>query len=260
MLSRSQVRLLKGLHRRKMRESEGLFLAEGVRVVEELLASRIVPRLVVISSSLEDTPRGARLRTLLEARSDVLEVSDRELAELSATETPQGVLVAAEAPRQGLGGMEPGADGVVLVLDAVQDPGNVGTLVRTAAAFGVDAVVTLAGTVDAWNPKVVRASAGAVFRLVPVACGWEALRAWLGTHRFGVYGADASGDAVEAMALPARRALVVGNEGTGLSQDVSVALDGRIAVPMTGAVESLNVAVAAGILLYVLTSSKGARR
>ncbi len=243
-----------------MRESEGLFLAEGVRVVDELLASRIVPRLAAVSSSLGDSPRGARLRELLGLRVEVREVSEGELAELAGTETPQGVVLAAEVPRTSLEDLEPSADSVLLVLDAVQDPGNVGTLTRTAVAFGVESLVLLPGTVDGWNPKAVRASAGAVFRLPPVACEWPVLQEWLHRHGFGIYGADASADAVDTVELARRRALVVGNEGAGLSGHIAAALDGRVAVPIRREVESLNVAVAAGILLYVMTSGREGHR
>ncbi len=256
MLSRTETRLLAGLHRRKERRSEGLFLAEGVRVVEELLSAGSVLRLVVVSSSLEDTERGKTLLRELERRGDVRRVPDRELTALAATESPQGVVVAAEIPEASLANRRPGERSVVLVLDAVQDPGNFGTLARTAAAFGVDWIASLPGTVDAWNPKTVRASAGALFRTPVVECEWPELAEWLGRNGFDVYGADAAGEPARPAAAGPRTALVVGNEGAGLDPQVASGVDALVSVPMRGDTESLNVAVAAGILLYLFTAGE----
>jgi TrmH family RNA methyltransferase len=250
MLTRAEERLVRGLARRRVREREGRFVAEGVRVVEELLKAGLTPELAVISPALEETARGRRLAQALEGPR-VRRVGNAELARLADTETPQGVLVVAAAPRADL--PEAGQlGGAVLVLDAVQDPGNLGTLMRTAVAFGVSLVVALPGTVDPWNPKAVRAAAGACFR-VPIAhVGPETLLAWSRRHGYTLLGADADGTAVDAVTVPERLALVVGNEGAGLTPEIAAGVAARVAIPMRGA-ESLNVAVAAGILLYLMT-------
>ncbi len=252
MLSRSEQRLLRALGRRRRRDAEGLFLAEGVRVVEDLLAAGLVLRLAVISSSLEDTARGRALLERLRRGVGVREVSEAELRTLAGTETPQGVLVAAAVPAVELRQVEPGERAAVLVLDGVQDPGNVGTLVRTAAALGAAAVISLPGTADVWNAKAVRSSAGAVFRVAVVGAAWEPAREWLRERGFVIYGADAGGRDVSGIERADRTALVVGNEGGGLGAGVVRDADGLVAVPIRPGVDSLNVAVAAGILLFAL--------
>ncbi|HEY7766699.1 TrmH family RNA methyltransferase, partial [Longimicrobium sp.] len=150
MLSRREERLLRSLRQRKHREAEGLFVAEGVRAVEDLLLhSPLAVRFAAASSSLGDTPRGQSLADAIHKRGiDLREVGDAALRELAGTETPQGILAVAEIPPGGLGRIRVSGRTVVLVLDAVQDPGNFGTLARTAEALGAAGVVALTGTVD----------------------------------------------------------------------------------------------------------------
>lgn len=256
MLSRGEEKQIHGLHRRRTREREGRFLAEGVRVVEELLDAGIVLRLAVVSSSLEDTDRGVRLRDRLEATVELRRISDAEIRRLADTATTQGVLVVAETPAASLEEVVPNGGSVVLVLDGVQDPGNLGTLARSAAAFGGDALVCLPGTVDPWNPKAVRASAGALFRVPVTLPSTDWLDEWLGRHGYLVAGADTAGAPIGDEPLPQRVALVVGNEGAGLSDRLRARCDRLVAVPMRGGTESLNVAVAGAVLLYELMKER----
>ena len=255
-LTRAHEKLITGLTRRKVRESEGLFLAEGVRVVEELLRAGVPLRVAVTAPALEETERGRALRAALEARGEVVRVGPGVMDTLAETRTSQGVLVVAESPRRDLAGVELTGRATVLVLDGVQDPGNLGTLTRSAAAFGCAALVCLPGTVDPWNPKAVRASAGALFRLPVLTPGLEESMAWLAEAGFAVVGADSAGEPVEGAALGDRVALVVGNEGAGLTDEVRSRCDRVVAVPMREGTESLNVAVATGILLYVITRGR----
>ncbi len=252
MLTHREEKLLKGLAQRRIREAEGCFLAEGVRLVEDLLASAIPARLLVYSSSLEDSARG---RMLLEAaerlRVRAQPVSDAELARLADTQTPQGVIAVAETPRSRLGDLAVERDpSVILVLDAVQDPGNFGTLVRTAEALGAVGVVALPGTVDAWNPKSVRAAMGSSLRLPIVGTLWDDAAPWMRANGFRILAGAADGEALGER--PSRAALVVGNEGSGVSVETRAHADQVVAIPLRGRAESLNVAAAAAILLYNL--------
>lgn len=261
MLSRTEEKRIRGLSRRRQREREGLFVAEGIRVVEELLATDAVLRTVLVTSSLGDTDRGRRLRERLQgpAIADGValhEAGDALLRDLADTATPQGVLVVAETPRVELAAVRPGGASVVLVLDGVQDPGNLGTLARSAAAFGCDALACLPGTVDPWNPKSVRASAGALFRLPVVQTPLAELDEWLARHGYLLAAADTGARAIASEPLPQRVALVLGNEGAGLSAEVAGRCERRISIPMKGGTESLNVAVAGAILLYELTRER----
>lgn len=252
-LSRREERLLRSLALRKHREAEGLFLAEGVRAVEELAASPLAIRLAAVSSSLGDGERGDRLLQALEAKGVPLRaVDDRELRELAGTEHPQGVVAAAEIPRHGLGAVSVDSEpAVILVLDAVQDPGNFGTLVRTAEALGAAGVVALPGTVDPWNPKSVRAAMGSSFRLPICAAEWGELAPWLAGRGIAAVAAVVGAPALPAPP-PGRVALVLGNEGAGVGEETLANAPLRAGIPLRGRAESLNVGAAGAILLYEL--------
>ena len=243
--------LARDLTRRKARERSGLFVAEGIRTVEELLASPLRITGALTCDLLDRTPRGAALAAQLLGRGlNVVRVSEREFLSASDTEHPQGVLVVAERPVVTLDALTPGAVARYLVLDGVQDPGNVGTLLRTAAALGADATLVLPGTVDPWNAKVVRSAVGIQFRHRTVDCTEADLSSFLGRNLIELWGADARGASIETVTAPARVAIVVGNEGAGLKDSIRDACTGLVALPMAPGVESLNVAVAAGIILF----------
>ena len=252
MLTRREERLLRTLRQRRARDDEGLFLAEGVRTVEDLVASTLAVRFVVAASTLGDTPRGRALVHAVEARGiPVHEVEERVFRDWADTETPQGMLAVAEIPRAGLDALPLAADpAVLLVLDAVQDPGNFGTLVRTAEALGAAGVVSLPGTVDPWNPKSVRAAMGSSFRLPVVESDWDALEPWLRGHGVATVASAVGAPPLES--LPRRAALILGNEGAGVSSDTLRRADLTLGIPLRGRAESLNVAAAGAILLHEL--------
>jgi TrmH family RNA methyltransferase len=245
--------LARDLRRRRARERQRLFVAEGVRAVAELLDSALTVRGVLVSPTEAAAPRAAALLDAGRQRGvEILEVSDREFASAAETESPQGILALAEIPSGDLGALTLGERGRVVVLDAVQDPGNVGTIVRTAAALGATAVVAMPGTVDLWNAKVVRSAMGALFHRPAYLSTWAELDTFRSAQGVVLWGADAHGEPLNSLAPPARLALVVGNEGAGLTEDARARLDRVVALPIDPAVESLNVAVATGILLYQL--------
>jgi TrmH family RNA methyltransferase len=247
--------LARDLQRRKARERQHRFVAEGVRTVEALLASGLPVDGLLVTSALREQARGGALVAAAESRGiAVADVSDAELESAADTDTPQGVLAVAPIPERSLRAPE-GPASRLLVLDGLQDPGNVGTVIRTAAALGVTATVALPGTVDLWNAKVVRSTMGALFVHPAVPMSWEAFAEFAAAHAMPVWAADTDGvplDEVTTASLPAHLALVVSNEGAGLSAQVSAAVTSRVAIRMTPGIESLNVAVAAGILLHAL--------
>ena len=243
--------LVRDLKLKRGRERRGLALAEGVRLVEEVVANGLKIRAALVSPALEGTPRGAALAADLRARSVKVEtLGDRELAELAATEHPQGVIVVIEPKRYTLDDINLGKKGVVLVLDAVQDPGNVGTMIRTAYGLGASGVIALPGTAEANNPKVLRATMGAAFRLPVVPAPADPVLGWLAKHKAEIWAADSGGSAVPVARRASPVALVVGNEGAGLSPQLLEAATRRVGVPLAAGAESLNVGIAAGILLY----------
>jgi TrmH family RNA methyltransferase len=257
-MSSSRQTLIRDLHRRRGRERRGLALAEGVRLVEEALASAVTLRGAAASPALESTTRGKALKaTLLTRGVQVEDLTDAEVEGLADTEHPQGIIAVIEPKRWTLSDirMNPGA--TILVLDGVQDPGNVGTMLRTALGLGAAGLVALKGTADLTNPKVIRGGMGASFRLPAVVAAPDEFVAWVRLQRAQIWVADAAGETGDR--LSDRRAdgpaiaLVVGNEGAGVGPSIDAAADRRIAVQLARGVESLNVAVAAGILLYEVT-------
>ncbi|MBL0172856.1 MAG: RNA methyltransferase [Gemmatimonadaceae bacterium] len=250
--------LARDLQRRKARERQGCFVAEGVRSVEALLASPLSIVGLLVTDDVAEDPRGAELLVVAEGlRVPVKVVTRADLESAASTESPQGVLAIGEIPELPLEAPA-GPTARYLLLDAIQDPGNVGTIVRTAAALGVTATIALPGTVDLWNAKVVRSSMGALFVHPVPAATWEEVTAFLDAHDIACWAADADGlviDSSEVLrrdALPARLALVVSNEGAGLSAQAASCASRRVAIGMASNVESLNVAVATGILLHAL--------
>lgn len=245
--------LARDLKRRKARERQGLFVAEGVRTVEELLASPLNLRGVLASDQVDRTPRGAALLADVQARGvDLLLVSEADFESAADTEQSQGVLAIAEQPERQLASLTLRDGDRLLVLDGIQDPGNVGTLLRTASALGAAASIVLPGTVDPWNAKVVRSAVGLQFTQPPILCNTAELLTFLAAQGCTLVGAGAEGEAVERFEAPSRLALAVGNEGQGLGDELRAACGAVVAIPMAAGAESLNVAVAAGILLHVL--------
>lgn len=257
MPSRSQAKRWRALKRRKGRAEHGLFLAEGRRLVSDLLASGLEVRHLLHTRGADREPDTAGLlERARDAGVPVEAVDGGELAEFADTVTPQDLLAVAAIPacdREDLG------EGDLVVLDAVQDPGNAGTILRTAEALGAAGAVSLKGTVDLWNPKTVRASAGALFRLPVLDDEWPSAGRWIRAEGRPLWAADAAGeDVARGDAVPARVALVLGNEGSGVREEILSSADRRVAVRLPGGAESLNVAVAAALLMDRIFSARRA--
>jgi RNA methyltransferase, TrmH family len=261
VLSQAREKLLGRLRHRKTREREGLFLVEGIRSTTEALLSNADVVFAVVSPRLEALAEGSQTRRSLEARGrEIHLVEDASMEALSATESPQGIILVCREPLTKLDALTPRAPSPgrsaglrLLVLDGLQDPGNAGTLLRTATALGLDAVVALDGTVDMYNAKVVRGSAGAIFRTPVIREPWARVAPWLDAHNVRVLVADPSGEDVGRVVPGPPWALAIGSEGAGVREEVRAVGALALQVPMPGGMESLNAAVAGSILLYVLT-------
>src|SRR6266540_1259896 len=232
---------------RKDRRRERLFVLEGVRLVADALAHGSSLDLALYApEQLDPTAAGRSLREQLDQLPRAFPATAQVVAAASDTVHPQGVVALARWPD-----VEPGEPGIVLVLDAIQDPGNLGTLLRSAEAIGVAEVLCSIGTVDAYSPKVVRAAMGAHLRLALTQdLSWDetAERLAIVDH---IYAADAEAR-MPYYAADWRQpsALIVGNEARGLS-DEARALEGKpIGIPMRGRAESLNAAVAGSVILF----------
>ena len=243
--------LVRNLQQRKGRKRRRLAVAEGVRLVEEALAAGVAFRGALHGASFGASGRGARLlRDLAGHAVPVEEISDRTLDQLADTDTPQGVLAVIEPPAWSLAAVRVAPGAPVVVLDGVQDPGNVGTLLRTAFALGAGGAVLLRGTADPGNPKVMRAGMGATFRLPTAVAGDAEFRGWVEQERAAVWAATLDGASLQRLAPSERLVLIVGSEGAGIRAEIEALAQTRVAIPLARGAESLNVAVAAGIILH----------
>jgi len=259
-LSEGKAKLVKRLRNPRFRPREGYFIVEGVRWAREILMGDLTPevRFALVSPRLAGFQAGRDLVNLLTASGLPLqEVSDQELEALSDTEHPQGVLLVVREPHDPLGVLMAHAVPKVLILDGVQDPGNTGTLIRAARAFGLSGVFTLEGTVDPFNCKVVRASAGALAHIPVLRLPWADVSQWLEEKRVPLLVADARGEDVRAVDLQPPWALVVGNEGAGPRIELMERAARVLAIPMDPGVDSLNAGLAGAILLFALSPSSG---
>lgn len=230
----------------KARREACSFVVEGVRLVEEAWSSGWQLEWVIYSADLSE--RGRQLLDQLRAsRVPLDEVSAAVLQSVSDTQSPQGILGVVQARRFHLAQ----ALNFVLILDQVRDPGNLGTILRTAAAAGVQRVVLPPGNVDAFAPKVMRAGMGAQFRLPVDVLPWDQLIDLLSEHNLATYMADAAeGEPCYQADLASPLALIIGGEAEGASVSALQYARQKIHIPMPGGSESLNVAIAAGILLF----------
>lgn len=246
--------MVRDLHRRRGRERRRLALLEGVRLVEEALAAGVTVRGAVAGPSLEATPRGRALKAaLVRAVPRVETVADAAFRALAATEHPQGILAVVEPPVRTLEQVVLTDAATVVVLDGVQDPGNVGTMIRTAHALGAAAVIALPGTADLLNPKTLRSTMGAFFRVPCLAATDAELGAWLTEQGVALWVAEADGQPLQGRAGAGRLAIAVGNEGAGGRPELAARAARRVAIPLAAGAESLNVAVALGIILWEVT-------
>lgn len=239
------VRALAG--RPKERREAGAFLAEGVRLIEDAFAANWPIRFVLYSDELSE--RGRELVKKLEDKKiEVEKVESGLLQSLSETETSQGIIaVLNQVPLT----IHPSPN-FILILDSIRDPGNLGTLLRSADAAGVQAVLIPPETTDAFAPKVVRAGMGAHFRLPIHSMSWNEIRAqFSATHpRLNIYLADMDGQSCWETDFRTPLALIVGGEAEGASEQARKLANAFVKIPMAGKTESLNAAVAGSVLMF----------
>lgn len=248
-----QLKALASLQRRKRRDESGLFLVEGLRAVEEAILSGWRLQALVVAEGFQHVRQVEAWLDRQQRHCDrCLQVPEALLRKLGETQAPQGVLAVVQRRAYSLEEVLASGGGPILVLDRLQDPGNVGTLLRTAAALGAGGAILLQGTADAFGAKAVRAGMGALFRLplIQDVCPEEVeaarkklgLPLWVAALEAGVPSLDAP--------LSQRHLLLLGNEGDGAAAFWLDRADGKVFIPMPGRMESLNVAMAGSLLLY----------
>jgi TrmH family RNA methyltransferase len=242
----SKIKLVRALlGRAKERREAGAFVVEGVRLVEEAGARDWRFRFALYDDSLSE--RGLRLIKKLEDKKiEVEKVESKLLQSLSETETPQGILAALEFTQLPI----PASLDFLLISDQIRDPGNLGTLLRSAAAAGVQAVFLPPETTDAFAPKVVRSGMGAHFRLPIHSMKWEEIEQWSASANLQIILADMDGQSCWETDLRQPLALIIGGEAEGASQEARKLTTQRISIPMSGEIESLNAGVAGSVLIF----------
>ena len=260
MLSKSKLKLLRGLSQKKVREKEGMFLVEGWRGVEEACASLTEISLLVFTA---DSKRNERYASILSAAKKIAhesyETSAKEFQLFADTVTAQGIAavvktfsneqdnVLSQLTKKGIS--------FVLALDEIADPGNLGTMIRTCDWFGVDGILLSRNCVELYNPKVVRSTVGSIFRLPFIDCSqskstFPEILTKLKKGGFVLYGAEVSGsNDLRSLPWPDKAVVIVGNEARGISPEIHAMLDQHVSIPRFGKAESLNAGIAVGVLL-----------
>lgn len=237
-MQNEQVKTWRKLHAKKYRNEQQRFLIEGFHLLEEADKSGWEIETIIMQSNV--TPHASWKKHHMEV------VSDEVFASIAQTETPQGVISVVKMKQ-----VAKRNHGPILLLDAVQDPGNVGTIIRTADAMGAAYVIVGKGTVDLFNDKVIRATQGSLFHLHIVQQDLQTAITTLQLEGITVWASSLQ----EAIPLPnaifsGKDALIVGNEGAGIDESLLQLSDYAVQIPISGDAESLNVSVATGILLY----------
>lgn len=263
--SNKSVRFIHGLGKRKSREENGCFFLEGARAVGELVSAGATLQTLVVSQSYgnhvkQGTQQAEELDRLIARAGEVLLVGDQAFRMLADTVNPQGIGAVLTFPVMPSLAEVLGKASRVLILENLQDPGNLGTCIRTADAFGFDAVLCVADCVDAYNPKVLRSTVGSMFH-IPVLRIEENISTLLTSVKeahFTVYGAHPRGGtkAGDKSLFEGKTALIIGNEGAGLTEAAKRGSDCLVTIPMPGRAESLNAGIAASVLMYEVIRRK----
>ncbi len=236
---KSKLKYIQSLGHKKQRDADGVFLAEGSKIVSELLANRDTT--IVQVYALEEWI--AENEDLLRKDIEVITLSEQELKKISQLSTPNQVVAMVKQNRdEGVFA----ANGIILALDTIQDPGNMGTIIRIADWYGVAGIVCSQECADMYNSKVVQASMASIARVKML---YTDLPQWIGSQSKRVYGALLEGKAVEQMDKPENGIIVIGNESKGISDSVKKLVNVKITISKKGEAESLNAAVATGIIL-----------
>jgi len=238
MVTKSELKYIQSLSDKKVRLETGCFIAEGVKLVGEMIAAGYPLKAVYALDSWESPDTSI----------EVTRIEAFELEKMSMLQTPNQVLAVAMMPQQikalDLTGQ------LTLVLDGIQDPGNMGTIIRTADWFGIRQIVASEDTADVYNPKVIGATMGSFMRVSVV---YKNLQEWMPTVKLPVYGALLAGEQIFTTKAIKQGLLVIGSEGKGIRENILDQITHPVTIPKIGGAESLNAGVAAGIIIAQLT-------
>lgn len=230
MITRNQIKLIQSLKLKKNREQLGLFVVEGKKMIEELIASDFEVEQIYHSNEFEITHEKA------------IQISSKDLERISFLSSNNNVLALVKIKESSA---KTNPNELTLVLDSISDPGNLGTIIRTADWFGVEQILCSENTVDVYNPKVIQASMGSLFR---VAVKYVDLKSELDNFKGKIYGAYLDGNSIYKEKFD-NGILIIGSESHGISKDLENYVTNKVTIPKYGNAESLNAAVATAIIL-----------
>jgi TrmH family RNA methyltransferase len=236
MISRNEAKYIQSLYHKKNRDAEEVFVAEGVKLVAELLNSHAgIKTIYALATWVKHNPEVQ----------NVVTVSESELKRISGFETPNEVVAVIQ--KKIIANIPEVRGKITLMLDGIQDPGNLGTIIRTADWFGVENIIAANDTADVYNPKVIQASMGSFIR---VNIFYTDLKQFLSANAIPVYGSVLNGEDISSVEPPAECLLVTGNESRGIRNEILPFIQKKITIPRVGKADSLNAAIATGIILW----------
>lgn len=243
-LFQQDLKNIKRLHFKKYRNQENLFLAEGSKIVIELLQSKIKPKIIIIAQGWQQN------NSVEDILFDNVEfISDKDFKKISSQKNPEGILAVCEIPNTNIETFH--FSEWTIALDQIQDPGNLGTIIRIADWFGIHQIICSENSADAYNSKVVQSSMASIAR---VKIAYLSLEQLFQQHKVNIYAADLEGESVYNISSLSPGILLIGNESRGISTNFNGFITKKITIPKKGRANSLNAAVATGIILSHLTS------
>jgi TrmH family RNA methyltransferase len=258
MFSKEILKGLAKLKTKKGRKAQGRFLIEGMRLCEEVANSNWETESVLFTNSFQNSPPGKKLLQKFGRKNvKTIPVETEIVKKLSDTVTPQGIICVVKTKKFYLDKLS-SQGSIILALDAIRDPGNVGTLIRTADAFGIDGVILSSDSVELYNPKVIRSTMGSIFHL-PIFddVDLEKIIPRLKKLNFKIFGTDIKeGRDFDKLDCSGKICILIGSEAKGLNKKLMSLSDETIRIPILGRAESLNASVAGGILLYEITTRR----
>lgn len=250
-LTNAYAKEISALKLKKYRQSYGKFIVEGPNLIEEALnQDKFELESIIGTDSFFDT-----LSTQIPDKIDIISVNERELKKISALKTPYQAIAVLKMADTSPKISEP----LLFYVDGIQDPGNMGTIIRSADWFGIGQLLLGNGTVDLFNPKCIQASMGSIFRVDGIECPLDKLEAL--RQEYDIIGADSSGQSLDEVDTGKKTIVVIGSEGSGIKPETSKLLKGKVAIPSFGnnKAESLNAAISASILMYAFKIKKAGR-
>ncbi|MDR7870389.1 MAG: RNA methyltransferase [Tissierellaceae bacterium] len=251
------IKEIKSLNRKKNRWENRLFIIEGIKIIEEAIINGIKIKSIFISEKFLESKDGLVFYVELKNLHNLAKVSDPLFKSISDTENPQGILAVCEFNIRDFYEIDNLEKPSMLFLDGVQDPGNMGTIIRTADAFNMDGIILGEGCVDPYNPKVVRSTMGSIFRVPLYICknSIESLQE-LKIKGFHIFATSLNGKSLYDADFDNKFLCVIGNEANGVNPKILDIAERRIKIPMPGNAESLNAGVAASIIMYEAMRSR----